>query len=371
MAHIFKHPENGNKGIIIFTHKELKLFTFKINRRTLKNLFSSLYSYFSFKSKINRITDQYFVGIHWGAFHSNQQTPQWVDFHMTAPGTATFIDNPRIIPFNSAHFTPMIMKMNQEAKKYWDVICVAKNTFVKKWPELLRSIRKLYDIDSSIKVLFVIASNKSESESNKYYNDIFNDYFKLFSAKERELFTIIKTDPETGFQGFSYTFLSYLYNRSKIFTIFSQMEGECRVVKEAQLCGLPVVVKSDVQGGIRDYLNADNSLFFDDYEDAHLTLKKAIDNFEAFNVDPDFWAKELREDYSLENLKKHFKELYKSKSLVFDDKLINTDNLNRRLPSHYFDSKSVPWASDSKFRFATTDIVNATMLNQFYSKLKL
>ncbi|MDA8932501.1 glycosyltransferase, partial [Flavobacteriaceae bacterium] len=329
MAHIFKHPENGNKGIIIFTHKELKLFIFKINRRTVKSPLINLFIYFNFKNKIKKIKKKYLVGVHWGSFSKNQMTPSWVDFHMTAPGTASFRDNPKIIPYNSANFTPIVMRKELNAEKYWDIICVAHNANKKKYPELLRSIRKLYDMDSDVKVLFVIASLKTEPNKN-YYNNIFKDYFNLFSAKEREFFTIIKTHPETGFQGFSYTFLSYLYNRSKIFTIFSQMEGECRVVKEAQLCGLPVVVKSDVQGGIRDYLNADNSLFFDEYESAHLTLKKAVDNFEAFNVDPDFWAKELREDYSLENLKKHFKELYKSKGLVFDGKLINTDNLNRR-----------------------------------------
>ena len=370
MAHIFKHPENGNKGIIIFTHKELNLFKLNVNRRLLRNLFSSLLTNFIFKRKIFKIRENYFVGIHWGFFASEVSTPSWVDFHFSDPGTATFIDNPLVIPLSSAHFTPVVMRVDSTTKKYWDIICVAKSDSKKKYPELLRSIRKLYDMDSNVKVLFVIASNKSESESKKYYNEIFNDYNKLFTPKEREIFTIIKTHPETGFQGFSYTFLSHLYNSSKIFTIFSQMEGVCKVVKEAQLCGLPVVVKSDSKGGIRDFLNTDNSLFFDSYETAHLTLKKALDNYDKFKIDPHLWVKELREDYSLEILKIHFKELYESKKLVFNNELINTDNLNRRLPSHFYDPETVSWASDPKFRFITTDITNYSMLSAFFSKLK-
>ena len=371
MAHIFKHPNKSNKGIIIFTHKELQIFNLKVNRRLLKNPIRILTTYFLFKRKISSIRKKYFIGIHWGFYSNNQITPGWVDFHLTAPGTANFKGDTTIFSLNSANFTPIVMKRESDQKKYWDLICVAKNDAKKNYPELLKSVRKLYDVDQNTKVLFVIASNKDENGSNKFYNEIFNDYNKIFSPKERELFTIIKTHPETGFQGFSYTFLSYLYNRSKIFTIFSQIVGECRVVKEAQLCGLPVVVKSDVQGGIRDYLNESNSLFFNNYEDAHITLKEAIDNYDKFKIDTDYWAKELREDYSLIKLKEYLDEFYDSKGIKFDGELINTDNLNRRLPAHFYDIESVPWACDSEFRFNTTDIFNVFMFRSFLKELKL
>ena len=370
MAHIFKHPNKSNKGIIIFTHKELQILNLKVNRRLIKNPIRILTTYFFFKWKISRIRKKYFIGIHYGWFHKNQITPNWVEFNLSAPGTATFKDNKTIIPFNSGNFTPIIMRKELNLEKYWDIICVANNSFTKKYPELLKSMRKLFDIDNKVKILFVIASGKDESDSKKYYNNIFEDYNQMFSPQEREQFTIIKTHPDTGFQGFSYTFLSYLYNRSKVFTIFSQMEGECRVVKEAQLCGLPVVIKSDVQGGMRDYLNESNSLFFDNYEEAHITLKKAIDNYDKFKIDTEYWAKELREDYSIDSLKKYLIEFYASKGLEFDEELINTDNLNRRLPAHFYEPISVPWASDSKFRFITTDITNVFMLRSFFKELK-
>jgi len=371
MAHIFKHPYKSNKGIIIFTHKELQIFNLKVNRRLIKNPLRILSSYFLFLKKISRIRKKYFIGIHYGSYHRNFKPPTWVDFNMSASGTAKFLGDPDILPLNSANFTPLIMQNDLSPEKYWDIICVAHNTYQKKYPELLKSIRKLFDIDNKVKILFVIASGKDESDSKKYYNKIFEDYNQMFSPKEREQFTIIKTHPDTGFQGFSYTFLSYLYNRSKVFTIFSQIEGESRVVKEAQLCGLPVVVKSDVQGGMRDYLNESNSLLFDNYEEAHITLKEAIDNYDKFKIDTEYWAKELREDYSLYSLKKYLMEFYASKGLKFDEELINTDNLNRRLPAHFYDTQSVPWASDSKYRFITTDITNVFMLRSFFKELKL
>ena len=298
MAHIFKHPNKSNKGTIIFTHKELQLFNLKVNRRLIKNPFRILTTYFVFKRNISRIRKKYFIGIHYGAYHRNLKTPAWVDFQMSAPGTAKFIDDPKILPLNSANFTPLVMQKESNPEKLnWDIICVAQSTYQKKYPELLESIRKLFDINNKVKILFVIASGKDESDNKKYYNRIFEDYNQMFSQKEREQFTIIKTHPKTGFQGLSYTFLSYLYNRSKVFTIFSQIEGESRVVKEAQLCGLPIVVKSDVQGGMRDYLNESNSLLFDNYEEAHITLMKAIENYDKFKIDTENLAKELREDF--------------------------------------------------------------------------
>ena len=371
MAHIFKHPNKSNKGIIIFTHKELQLFNLKVNRRLIKNPLRIFSTYFLFKRKISRIRKKYFIGIHYGAYQSNLKSSDWVDFHMSAPGTAKFVDDPIILPLNSANFTPLVMQKDFNAEKYWDLICVAHNTYQKKYPELLNSIRKLFDLNGNYKILFVIASSKDESDSKKFYNTLFEDYYKMFSRKEREQFTIIKTHPETGPQGLSYTFLSYLYNRSKVFTIFSQIEGESRVVKEAQLCGLPVVVKSDVKGGMRDYLNESNSLLFDNYEEAHITLKEAIDNYDKFKIDTEYWAKELREDYSLDKVKEFFKQFYNKKGSKFDEELINTDNLNRRLPAHFYDPLSVPWASNSKFRFKTTDILNVYVLQSFLKELKL
>jgi len=371
MAHIFKHPNKSNKGIIIFTHKELQIFNVKVNRRLIKNPIRILTTYFLFKRYVSRIRKKYFIGVHYGAYHSNLKTPALVDFHMSAPGTAKFIDDPIILPLNSANFTPLVMQKDSNAEKYWDIICVAHNTYQKKYPELLKSIRKLFDLSNEYKILFVIASSKDESDSKKFYNTIFEDYYKMFSRKEREQFTIIKTHPKTGSQGLSYTFLSYLYNRSKVFTIFSQIEGESRVVKEAQLCGLPVVVKSDVIGGMRDYLNESNSLLFDNYEEAHITLKKAIENHNKFKIDTDDWAKELREDFSLTKVKEFLRGLYISNGLKFDEELINTDNLNRRLPAHYYDPQSIPWAAESKFRFITTDILNVFMLRRFLKELKL
>jgi hypothetical protein len=193
----------------------------------------------------------------------------------------------------------------------------------------------------------------------------------MFSAKERELFTLIKTDQNYGFQGFSSAFLSHLYNQSKIFTIFSQTEGTCKVIKEAQMCGLPVVLKKDLKGGVLSFLSEHkDAMFFDKYENAHEILIKSIQNYNNFQVDFEKNKKRIGENESLHMLKKYFYKLYEKNNQFFDEQLINTDNLNRRLPAHFFDD-SVKWALSDEYRFKTTDITNFMMFKKFYNELKL
>lgn len=377
MAHIFKHPDKSVKGIVVLTHKEFAFLNdgYRFSRRSLSKPISAInkkIAWLANKRKvataINKIKKNYFIGVHWGFFSEGIETPSWVSFHMASDGTCSFKGRPFVIPMSSANFTPEVMR-EKGGGKYWDLICVAKNDNKKKLDVLVRQIRKIYDAGYPYKVLFVIASNLEESAAS-YYTDIFDDYFSMFSERERDLFTIIKTHPDTGFQGFSYSFLSHLYNQSKVFTIFSQKEGECRVIKEAQLCGLPVVVKSDMQGGGRDYLNDKNALFFDSYDTAFETLIDAVEGFDRFEVNSSEIRKEIGEQESIERLEVWFKELFEMHGQSFDGGLVNTDNLNRRLPAHYFDS-SVGWAASPDFRFKTTDIVDYKMLYNFCDHLYL
>lgn len=377
MAHIFKHPSPDQKGIITFTHKELQFLISqtglpKLNAAKpsspVKQLYKRLARSRVIEQQIEKIRSNYFIGVHWGFYFENIRTPAWVDFHLASPGTCKFIDQQFVIPLSSACFTPVVMKNNGEPK-YWDIICVAKNDHKKKFPELMQQIRKIFDAGYKYRALFVIASNKNETAKH-YYSAILDDYHAMFSAEERERFTIIKTDPNLGFQGFSYSFLAHLYNQSKVFTIFSQKEGVCKVIKEAQLCGLPVVVKDDMQGGGRDYLNEQNSLTFENYDDAYKTLIEAVERYQDFVVDYDAIEQSIGERSSLKNLRQHLTSLYERHGQTFDGELINTDNLNRRLPAHFFDP-SISWASSPEFRFKTTDIVNKTMFLDFCKELDL
>ncbi len=370
--HIAKYYTKNNLGIIIITHKEFNYFNLNITLRK-KNIIKILFYPFFFLKKIFfkffllNLSSKYLIGIHWGAHSSINQTPDWVKFHLSAPGTAKIEDGKFIIPLNSANFIDdLIHKKNYP--KIWDILSIAKNIKVKKLDQFLLSIRKIYDTKRYFKVLLVISSNLVEPK-NKFYTKIFDDYKNLFNDFEREQFVILKTHPLSGFKGLSTFLISDLLNLSKVFTLFSESEGESRVIKEAQLCGLPVVVFKNLKGGGKDYLNNNNSLFFDNYDEAYKTLIKAVENFDQFEIDTISLSKEISENANKINLCKYFDKLFQFYNLENNHIYVNNNNLSRRLPSHFFD-KSIFWANSNKFFYTTTDIISLNLFFKFLIGLK-
>lgn len=369
--HIAKRKVGKSKGVLIITHKELEYLQVRLNwrKRNIPKYF--VFPIFLLKRAILKhvmlsLSQSYIIGVHWGWSSEVDSTPDWVSFHMAANGTAKFGDGKFRIPLNSANFTPEAMKP-KGFTKVWDLISISKSAKGKNIDKLFRSIREIFDQGRTLKIILLVASNRTE-RSNRHYTSILQDYHTLFSDEEREHFVLIKTDPETGFKGLSTSFLSDLLNLTKVFTLFSQIEGESRVIKEAQMCGLPVVVKSDLLGGGRDYLNDKNGAFFDTYDDAARVLVDTVDHYRNFEVKPDDLYEELSENSSTQVFVNQLKEIFASLSIPFEGDMINMNYLSRRLPSHYI-GDGVFWATDESFRFKTTDIVNLKLLRSFLQGL--
>ena len=379
MAHIFKYPKNGNKGIIVFTHKELIAYEYLwfitsrreylFNALQFYNIPFKLFKQWNIKKKIQTLKKYYFIGIHYGWLMKNPKIPQWVDFHLAKKSTLILDDynNHFLIPLSSRNFTPTIMK-NKNLPKYWDIVIVAKNIKHKNLDVFLKTIRKIYDLGYKYKILIISSSNKGEEKSKAFANNLFDIYFDDFSYEERENITLLKLDWRLGFQGLHYSTISHLLNQSKIFAFFTKIEGVAKALQEALLCGLPIVAyKGLAGGGGADYLNEKNSILFDDFDKAHLSLIEAVENYDKFEVNTDELAKELYDVYSIEKFKKYMDVLYKKHNQIFDGELINTDHLNRRLPAHFYD-KNLGWCDDKKYRYTTTDVVSLYEFNRFYKK---
>ncbi|MEM6263806.1 MAG: glycosyltransferase [Bacteroidota bacterium] len=371
MAHIFKHPEGTQKGIIVFTHKEIKAFV-KFKKSTRFNAlnriqdiifpFSELQS--AYKSSFDRIRKNYFVGLHFGWRHENFPTLPFIDFYMGGEGTVTFQEPEQVlrIPFNSRAFSPVIFQPDPSQPKNYDLICVSRNARFKHLDRYLASVRKMYDLNKKYRVLLVVPSVKNENPKS-HYVELEDDYNSMFSLPERELFTLLKLDARLGIMGLSQVEIARLYQQSKVFSLFSQLEGESRVISEALLCGLRVVVKDDLQGGGKDLLNSNNSVEFTSYEDAHLAWIKAIEG--EYEPELESLAKLTREDYTIPKLRKYFHQLYERHGQQFDDHLIHTDRLAMRLPAHDLEQ---PWAQG---RFKTADILEAKQFELFLNSLKI
>jgi len=377
MALIFKNPTLKTKGIIVFTHKEMQWFfpgknkvrlikslvrNFSINKtkEILKNLiFSQKYAKY-----YELIRKDYFIGIHYGWDIKDVVIFNNCDFVMSAesnlPNKGEFMK----VPLSSKNFNPSYFS-NQNIQKFWDILCIARNVKFKNLNYFLKSIKKIYEKGYNYRVLLICPQGENENKFSSYVK-IIDDYLRLFSSSEREKFTIMRITNEIGFTALPFEVISYIYNSSKIFTLFSQKEGESRVIAEALLCGLPIVVKDNLSGGGRDGLDETNSMFFKEYENAHDMLIKAVENYDTFTINSKKLREEFGEEYSIERLKKYFQKLYDQNNQKFDGDLINTDQLNWRLPGHLYEG--IPWR---KSRNGTSDIVSMKQLKALIDCLKL
>jgi len=210
---------------------------------------------------LKKIQSQYFIGVHYGSNPTNDIYFKNCDFIMTPNKINMTIDDHILrIPLISRNFVPNLFT-NRHQKKYWDILWVSRSHKSKKLDLVLKSIRKIYDLNYDYKILIYTQENKNK-DSKLFYTSLMDDYYELFSYKERNNFSIIQLNSEVAFPGLSSELMVHLYNSAKIFTLFSQTEGGSKVISEALMCGLPVVVKNDLTGGGKDFLTKENSMFF-------------------------------------------------------------------------------------------------------------
>jgi len=365
MAHIFKHPTTKTKGVVVFTHKEFNWFFPQVNK-SVKSLLRNL------KSKkedppdekiYNKIRDKYFIGLHVGANPKLINLSTKCDFYLATKDMNPVNTDILEIPLTTRNFTPKYFT-KQNYNKYWDILNISSIHKGKNLDLFLKSIKKIFDLGYDYKVLLIIKEHATKLP--QHYTSLIADYYGSFSRKERANFVIIQLSSQIQFPGLSQEIMPFFYNSSKICTLFSQAEGGSKTISEALCCGVPIVVKNDLFGGGRDFLNETNSLFFDTYDNAHEALIHAVKNYENFNIDSEKQQKALGEENSLAKIKEYFNILYEKNGQKFDGELINTDRLNVRIPAHL--NEDIEWA---KTRFETADILSEEQLAKFMKNLDL
>lgn len=380
MAHIFKHPKDGQKGMVVFTHKEMRYFyanhpyfsapTGRIER--LSKLVKKP------KKEINpevsetliKIKENYIIGVHFGWIHENYPSLDLVDFYMGSPTTVSFEDpaSAYFIPLDGSSFIPAFFHLENPKThhKLWDIIMVSRDVRWKNLDIFLKTVRKLYDNGNRLNVLLIVPSGAKDTDEHVTYTELLKDYDQMFSYDERESFTVLKTHPNMPFLGLAQKQVAHFYHLSKVFALFSESEGGSRVISEALLAGLPVVVKSNLTGGGKDFLNEKNSVFFDEFEQADEALLKAVNNWETLNTDNQEVCDLTHEDNSIDRLKGYFSKVYERVDQNFDGELLNLDRLSFRLNAHWHDG--LPWAAS---KFKSPDVSTKEQFDLFTSKLHL
>lgn len=318
MCLILKEPYDNSKGILVFTHKERDY----VDSRILV-----------VAETIARVREKYVIGMHWGHYDPSVGDLPNVDFHLAGRGTILFREGvkARHIQLCSRNFTPACFR-KMGIPKYWDIINISRPLKLKNLDEFLATIRRIYDKGHHLKVL-LICPCPFLMDDEGWYTELYEDYVRMFSREEREDFTLLLLRGDGYPFPLSQSTLAYFYNASKVFALFSDVEGESRVIAEALLCGIPVVVKKHLRGGGRDYLTEENSGQFSTLDEACELLIEFSGNDEKYLFDTELLQKSLSETYTVATLEREITTLFAELGLVFKGPL-NVRRLDRRLPSH-------------------------------------
>jgi glycosyltransferase involved in cell wall biosynthesis len=316
MAFILKRPVGQSKGVALFTHKE----------RALLDLGSPLIG-----EALRRLRDSYVVGMHWGFYAEDVPVLPAVDFHLAKASTVSFREPGRIraLPFNSSMFTPEFFRQ-EPRPKHWDIISVTRDARFKNTDQLLRALRIVYDRRPETHTL-VICTASAVPDPRREDLGIWKQYESSFSELERERFKLVMTRGHMF--PFSRRDVAFFYQSSRVFTLFTEKEGVAKVVNEALLCGLPVVIKAGFKGGGADYLTPENARRFNsEAEGAEAILQTLAAPPAAF--DTAALAAEVSETHSVRRFEQALSLLFGELGIPYAGEIDGVE-LSRKLPAHY------------------------------------
>lgn len=318
MAFVLKEPCGPSKGIVMFTHKERPLLD------ETAPVIGPL---------LRRVRERNLTGMHWGFRSDNVPVLHAIDFHLARESTVSFAEPHRTtrFPFNSSMFAPAVFRPTG-ASKHWDILSVTRTAKFKHTDQLLRALRLVYDRRPETKAL-IICSAPLSADKPGHDHGLFDLYLELFSEEERQRCSLLYQ--RTSLFAFAREDVAFFLNASRVFTLFTEREGASKAIKEALLCGVPVVVRRDLAGGGLDNVSEDNARLFGSIQEAAEALLDAVANAErlATDADTDALARELSEVHSVPRLLSCLRGHYQDLGMPFEGAL-HTEGLSRRLPAH-------------------------------------
>lgn len=331
MALLLKSPSEGEKGIIVFTHKELDNGSVSM-RKDARVL-----------ARLEALSTRFLFGVHIGGaipefpvfealdFYLAPESTRFVDYFRLA-GKRVFSRTPKIchIPLCARSFLPKDFG-TEACPKHFDIIMIARAAANKHLDEFFAAMKRIYALGKDYKVLLISADANTVSGGSV---DISALYYEGMTARERELFSLAYMSSKMSMFPLPSSTISFLLRSSKVCALFSMAEGDSRNVHEALLAGVPVVVCRNMVGGARDHLDETNSVQFTDFSSAHLALIEAVDNHARFQGVRAKIEGLCSEAHSIPRLEGYLEALFREKGLAYTRGRLNSENLSVTLAAH-------------------------------------
>ena len=347
MAFVMKQPSPKARGILVLTHKEVAFVRPELP---------------PFQRCLALLRQRFVIGIHYGFFRDNLTPASWVDFHFAPPDTVRFThtDAVRAFPFNSSHFIPSFFR-DQSLPKQWDIISVTRPIPFKGNHSLLEALALTRRRRPGTRALIVCAGTKGGRDDNT--DELWATYQQKLSFEERQDIVLLPFQLKGRPFPFPRKDLAWLYNSSRVFTIFSSKEGGSKAIKEALLCGLPVVLRRELIGGGLEFTNEHNSRLFSDENGAADAFCHILENYEHFRFDPTPLAEQASEVHTVRKLEALLSQMYNDLGEPWDG-VWDSSDLSMKLPSHH------PGLIPEHLTQAwTSDLLSASALLEFFAML--
>ena len=343
MACIVKIPTSFSKGVVTFTTQERDKFI--VNNKELEE-------------RIDSLKDRWVFGLHhnWHDFKFNYNPI--FDFSMAGETDLLEVNDKQVplLTLDACNFSPSDFHYSKN-EKFWDILYVGRAVNFKKIPEFFKMVRKLYDRGLMYRVLLVAPVPDECKESNPsptVFCKIRDEYDKIFTEEEKNIFTLLTTDYRNPFP-FDIATVSQFYKLSKVFVHSADEERRCRVAGYAWACGMPVVSMESVASLLpKEKQHKPFSYIAKRYEDFPALIEEAVELVNSDTFNQQLMQEGIEETSELFTKEKLKEELSKYCNGIEEDSKYALKNLDIRLGRHHGlgdNTNSVGWSIETLLNY--------------------
>lgn len=257
MACIISPPFQSRKGVISLTTSDIRQLDGDWGLSTL----------------MQGLQSRYLIGLHHNWHPVDFQLPNDFDFHFLESKDLIFAQNNLLFEMDACNFSPKIFE-EPLGKPKWDILIVGRTANFKRPFKTLETIREIYDAGYPLKILWICPMENNLPENSEAY-DLLSMYESIFTAAEKELFTLLNPSANFPFT-FSRDELALYYQSSRLYVHFADFETRCRTAAYAFVTGIPVVGHKSIANILPNELHNEPTFYEVNNDDYISTIVRAL-----------------------------------------------------------------------------------------------